>query len=338
MSPDIVETKYGRRFGSVEIVGKSDIMQPVYKYVGLYAKSDAAVLLCGETGTGKEITAKAIHEMSARSSGPFYAVAVPGLSESLLESELFGHEPGAFTGAVKQKEGKIELAEQGTLFLDEIGDISYPVQVKLLRYLETRKFERVGGLEEHSSDCRIMVATNRDLQKMIHGGEFRNDLYYRISTLPLTLPSLRQRAGDVDLLVEFYLNQIWSRHHSEPYTDGISEETKKKYREYVWAGNIREMINTVERAVVLSLDAETTIDDALNESISLALDIPSEVALLRMINRKGPKYLLTQEGKIHALRLVAELGQVQEAAKILGVTRQTLTKRLEEWTAEAGTR
>lgn len=232
-----------------DFVGKSKVMGEIYDRVRTVSASDTTVIINGESGTGKELMARAIHYRSARNTGPFVKVNCASLAETLLESELFGHEKGAFTGAHKSKPGRFELASGGTLFLDEIGDTSLALQAKLLRVLQEKEFERVGGIETMKADVRIIAATNRDLQKMIASGEFREDLYYRLCVVPITLPPLRERREDIPLLVEFFVQKFNAR--GERIRE-VSSRAMAQLIEYDWPGNVRELENAIEHAYVTS--------------------------------------------------------------------------------------
>ena len=237
------------RYKFDEIIGTSGKMQEVFNVVERVAGSNATVLIRGESGTGKELIAKAIHYNSRRSAKPFIAVSCAALPETLLESELFGHEKGAFTGAVGQKAGRFELAHQGTLFLDEIPEISPGVQVKLLRVLQEREFERVGGTKTVRVDVRLIAATNRDLEELVANGEFRADLYYRLQVIQIFLPSLRERREDIPALVEHFIVKYNERNAKQ--VKFVSRETMDLLMKYNWPGNIRELENAIERGVVL---------------------------------------------------------------------------------------
>lgn len=237
------------RFSVNNIIGSSGKMQEVYKIIGKVANSNATVLIWGESGTGKELVAKAIHYNSQRKNAPLVKVNCAALPEGLLESELFGHEKGAFTGAVERKKGKFEYANKGTIFLDEISEMSPNLQVKLLRVIQEKEFERVGGLESIRVDVRIIAATNRNLEDLIKSGQFREDLYYRLNVVPIYIPSLRDRKGDIPLLVEYFLN----KYNQEMGKDikYISVEAMRLLSAYDWPGNVRELENVIERAVVM---------------------------------------------------------------------------------------
>ncbi len=231
------------------IIGKSRVMQAVFQLVQTIAPTTSTVLISGESGTGKELVARAIHFNSPRKDRPFVALNCGALPETLLDSELFGHVRGAFTGADSNKKGLIEVAEKGTVFLDEIGEMSPMVQVKLLRVLQERKFRRLGGTEEIDADIRIIAATNRDLSKLVAEGKFRDDLFYRINVIPVRLPSLRERVEDVPLLAEHFLAKYCTQINRQ--ITGIAPAALRMLQEYSWPGNIRELENAVERAVAL---------------------------------------------------------------------------------------
>ena len=231
------------------IIGRSDAMVEVFSLVETIARTTSTVLITGESGTGKELVARAVHFHSLRRERPFVAVNCGALTETLLESELFGHVRGAFTGAETNKKGLIETAERGTIFLDEIGEMSQMMQVKLLRVLQERRFRRVGGTEEIEADIRVIAATNRDLGQMVAEARFREDLYYRINVIPVRLPALRERREDIRLLADHFLGK-YSEQMAKPLT-GISQEALALLQQYDWPGNIRELENVIERAVAL---------------------------------------------------------------------------------------
>ncbi len=232
------------------LIGDSLAMQAIYKTVGRVARSDATVLVSGETGTGKELVATVLHRNSTYSSGPLIKVNCAALPETLLESELFGHEKGAFTGAVAQRKGRFELANKGTIFLDEVGEMTLATQKKLLRVLQEREFERVGGTNSIKVDTRVVAATNKDLPREIEAGNFREDLYYRLNVIAIDLPPLRDRSGDIPLLVEHFLHKHRYGRGSGPAR--ISQEAMNRLLSHDWPGNVRELENTVERAVIMA--------------------------------------------------------------------------------------
>ena len=232
------------------IIGKSEKMKEAVDTARKAAPSNATVLLLGESGTGKEVFARAIHNWSERKNQPFVAINCVGLSKELLESELFGHEKGAFTGADQQKKGKMELANGGTVFLDEIGDVSQELQTKLLRFLQEREFDRVGGIRPIKVDVRIIAATNRDLQGAVKDGRFREDLYHRLNVIPINLPPLRDRSQDIEQLSQYFLRR-YSLESKKSFAE-ITKDALEKLVAYPWPGNVRELANVIERAVVLS--------------------------------------------------------------------------------------
>ena len=235
--------------GFPRIVGKSPALRQVLQLVEMVAPSDSTVLLLGETGTGKELIARAIHDRSHRKSGTFVELNCAAFPTGLLEAELFGHERGAFTGAITQKIGRLELADQGSLFLDEIGDIPLELQPKLLRVLQEREFERLGSTRERKVDIRVVAATHRDLEEMIREKQFRSDLYYRLNVFPISVPPLRERPEDIPLLVRHFVQQFAQRMNKK--IDAISSDTIQALSRYSWPGNIRELQNVIERSVVV---------------------------------------------------------------------------------------
>jgi len=246
-------TEHERLLSDVNIehnmIGESAAMQRVYHFISKVAPTDATVLISGESGTGKELAARAIHRNSKRSQKPFMAVNCAALNESLLESELFGHEKGSFTGALAQKKGRLEIADGGTIFLDEIGELTPPLQVKLLRVLQEREFERVGGTVTINVDLRVIAATNKNLEEAIEAEEFRQDLYYRLNVVSLEMPALRDRREDIMLLANYFADKYGARCNKK--LKGFSPETRNCLMAYDWPGNVRELENTIERAVVL---------------------------------------------------------------------------------------
>lgn len=233
-----------------EMIGRSPVMQEVYKSIGKVADSNVTVLILGESGTGKELVARAIHRNSRRHQGPFVKINCAAIPENLLESELFGYEKGAFTGALTRKLGKFELAHRGTIFLDEISEIKPATQAKLLRVLQEKEFERVGGTDTIKVDVRILAATNKNLEEMVREGLFREDLYFRLNVVSIVLPPLRERREDIPLLVDHFLKKYASELQKE--IKGFSPEALKLLKEYDWPGNVRELRNVCERAVVMA--------------------------------------------------------------------------------------
>lgn len=260
-----------------DMVGESPVMRDVYQFIGKVAATDSTVFIRGESGTGKELVARAIHRNSKRANRTFAAINCAALTEALLESELFGHEKGSFTGAIEQKKGKIEVADGGTVFLDEIGELAPPLQAKLLRVLQHREFERVGGTRPIKVDIRLIAATNRNVEEAIKTGAFRQDLYYRLNVVSLTAPALRDRREDIPLLATYFV-QKYSREANRPVA-GISPEAHALLRHYDWPGNVRELENALERAVVLGSSDHIRPED-LPEAL-VERNAPPQASLLR---------------------------------------------------------
>jgi len=231
------------------VLGSSPRIREIFQLLEMVAPSEATVLLLGETGTGKELVAQAIHRNSPRAAGPFVVVNCATLPETLLESELFGHERGSFTGATVRKDGRFLVAHHGTLFLDEIGELSLPIQAKILRVLQSREFEPVGSNRTQKVDVRIIAATNQDLEKMGREGRFRDDLYYRLNVFPLVLPPLRERLEDLPVLADFFLKKYGEKNRRGAIS--LAPETLQAFRRYPWPGNIRELENIIERGVIV---------------------------------------------------------------------------------------
>jgi transcriptional regulator with PAS, ATPase and Fis domain len=231
------------------MIGESPAMQRVYHFISKVAPTNATVLINGESGTGKELAARAIHRNSKRAQKPFMTVNCAALTESLLESELFGHEKGSFTGALAQKKGRLEIADGGTIFLDEIGELTPPLQVKLLRVLQEREFERVGGTVTINVDLRVIAATNKNLEEAIEAGQFREDLYYRLNVVSLEMPALRDRREDIMLLANYFASKYSAKCNRK--LNGFTAEARNFLTAYDWPGNVRELENAIERSVVL---------------------------------------------------------------------------------------
>lgn len=303
------------------IVGKSQKMVSLMETVAQVAPTRASVLITGESGVGKELVADALHELGPRSKGPFIKVHCAALSASLLESELFGHEKGSFTGAISQKKGRFELADGGTIFLDEIGEIDSATQVKLLRVLQEKEFERVGGEKPITVDVRVVCATNRDLLKEIEKGNFREDLYYRLNVVHLDVPPLRERKDDIPLLMTSFLTQF--NQENDKKLVGFSNGAKKAMLSYEWPGNIRELRNSVESAVVLSRSSVIEVDD-LPPSVRIA-DSSTQLSLEVGIT-------LAEAEKQLILSTLVMCGENKtKAAEVLGIGRKTLHRKLQEY-------
>ena len=305
-----------------EIVGNHPSMQALLAKVAQAARSRATVLIHGETGTGKELVAAALHQNSRRAGGPFVKVTCAALAESMLESELFGHERGSFTGAAARRKGRFERAAGGTLFLDEVSEIPRSVQVKLLRFLQEREFERVGGDETLRVDVRIVAATNRDLRSMVTDGLFREDLYYRLNVIRLEVPPLRMRPSDITLLAEEFLRRFAASEDKD--VRGFDEAAHAQLLTYPWPGNVRELQNAVEQAVVLASGPLVTAQD-----LPIAPMNERGVDPLSMII---PGVTLAELERYAILKTLESVdGSPARAAEILGISRRTIHYRLNEW-------
>lgn len=311
------------------LVGTSDPMRALLEFVDKVADSDSTILILGESGTGKELIAKTIHYNSARRDQPLVPVNCGAIPENLLESELFGHEKGAFTGALNARMGRFELAHGGTIFLDEVGEMSLALQVKLLRVLQERCFERVGGTKTIGVDVRILAATNQDLEIAVEEKRFRKDLFYRLNVIPVTIPPLRERRGDIPLLIEHFIARFNELKHASVL--GIDPDAMQYLLQYHWPGNIRELENLVERLVVLKKQGILMTDD-LPEKVLQAIPQPvmrTEESM--MINGNGID--LVKELERHENRLIIDAmrranGVTSKAAQLLHVNRTTLVEKL----------
>ncbi len=313
-----LKEQLAERFRETTIIGQSKPIQEVLSTIARVAKLDTTVLILGESGTGKELVARAIHSLSPRSQKKFVAFSCSAIPESLLESELFGYERGAFTGANRRKEGRFEIADSGTLFLDEIGDISLDMQIKLLRVLETQEFERLGGKETIKVDVRILAATNQDLYKKMQEKTFRDDLYYRLNVVSIYLPPLRERKDDLMLLVDHFLKLYNAKLGKE--VKGLTPQAKDVLMNHHWPGNVRELENVIERGVVL----------ARGDVIDLG-DLPE----FRMPDKKTDFQLemtLAEMEKIQIQRVLEKTrGSITKSAEILGIHRNTLRLKMKEY-------
>jgi len=335
-----------------EIVGSAPAMVEVYRLVRLAARSNANVLLIGETGTGKEVIAKAVHKLSKRAGGPYIRVNCGALHENLLESELFGHVKGAFTGAVENKTGRFEAAHLGTIFLDEINSITPKLQVKLLRVLQEREFERVGESRTVRVDVRVIAATNASLEQMVETGEFREDLYYRLNVVPIVLPPLRERREDIPRLADFFLHRVKDAPDPRPV---LTPPVLEALQGYDWPGNVRELENTIERLVVLSENGVIPPEllrfgrprYALRPGRSGAGTPGDDVrGLIRSLVRAGTQSPLPGGKKLYDYLVgglerelieetLRQTGDVQvKAAERLGINRNTLHKKLDQFKDE----
>ncbi|MGH7848386.1 MAG: sigma-54-dependent transcriptional regulator [Candidatus Binatia bacterium] len=307
------------------VAGKSPKMTDALDSARKAARSRATVLLLGESGTGKEVFARAIHSWSDRSTKPFIAINCVGLSRELLESELFGHERGAFTGAHQLKKGRFELADDGTVFLDEIGDISSELQTKLLRFLQEREFERVGGIKAIRVDIRIIAATNRNLEAAIKEGRFREDLYYRLNVIPIVLPPLRERKEDIPELAQFFLNRF-SLESKKNFTE-ISDAALENLTSYNWPGNVRELANAIERAVTLGQGSTLDLQD-------LSLIIPDRSEHIRSENLSFHEAVDATRREMILKALAQTCGNRTAAAKLLGLHKTHLLRLMKSFKIE----
>ena len=323
----ILKEQLADKFSFKEVVSRSNAMDRVLQMAARVAQSDAAVLVRGESGTGKELIARTIHFSSNRKARPFVAVNCAALNANLLESELFGHEKGAFTGADRQRRGRFEMAEGGTLFLDEIGDIAPATQVRLLRVLQEKEFERVGGNETLRTDVRIIAATNRNLEKAIADGSFREDLYYRLNVVSIEIPPLRQRREDVGMLLDHYL-QHFARQQKRPALS-FSKEARDILLRYDYPGNVRELENIVLRAVVLSHHELITTED-LPSSLREA---PAESASARGAGKSLEEQVENLEKDLVFESLRVSSNNQSKAAALLGLSERNLRYRLKKWNA-----
>jgi len=312
-------------YGPANIVGNHPAMQKITQLISQVAGTKATVLIQGESGTGKEIVARAIHYQSDRASKPFVVINCAAIPGNLLESELFGHEKGAFTGAIKTKRGRLELADQGTLFLDEIGEMPRELQVKILRVLEEQKFQRVGGTEDVEVDNRIIAATNKDLKQAVEAGFFRDDLYYRLNVITISIPPLRERKEDLPLLIDYFLKK-----HREVFKSratGVKEEALKLLAEYPWPGNVRELENTLVRAMILSasdlIQAEDLPDEMRREGMPEGMKLPAHREELKQMKKEAQQKAKEEIEKgfiIEALRQGG--GNVLRSAERVGMDRR----------------
>lgn len=311
-----------------QLVGVSEPMQQVLEFVQKVADSDSTVMIQGESGTGKELVARMLHFNSQRRDRPLVPVNCGAIPENLLESELFGHEKGAFTGATHARMGRFELAHGGTIFLDEIGEMSLPLQVKLLRVLQEREFERVGGNRTIHVDVRIIAATNQDLEAMVDERRFRQDLFYRLNVIPIVIPPLRERRTDIPLLIDHFLNRFNESKHTEVV--GLEDEALRLLTEYDWPGNIRELENMMERLVVLK-----------KQGVLASEDLPQKISRRSMIPELKEQFIRLSEDGIHLSREVEQYekhlimealrkanGVTSRAAQLLHLNRTTLVEKL----------
>jgi two-component system response regulator HydG len=316
----LLRERIAEKYSFSNIIGNAAPMQVVFKTVAQIAASRASVLITGESGTGKELIAAAIHERSPRASGPFVKLHCAALAETLLESELFGHERGSFTGAAGRRDGRFQQANHGTLFLDEIGEIAPSVQVKLLRFLQEREFERVGGNETITVDVRVIAATNRDLRQMVAEGKFREDLYYRLNVITVDMPALRARSADVPLLAGFFLRKYAEENGKKIET--FSDDALERLVAYHWPGNVRELENVVERAVVLAQGNHVT-----------AAELPPNLVPAKGRAGVAIPGATMEEIERYAITKTLEMtgGSTSRAAEVLGISVRKIQYKMHEY-------
>ncbi|MEP9410868.1 MAG: sigma-54-dependent Fis family transcriptional regulator [Candidatus Brocadia sp.] len=318
----ILKEKLRDKDKSSELVGSTPQMQQIFHMIEDVAPSTASILILGETGTGKELIANAIHCRSDRANMPFVALHCAALSEGVLESELFGHEKGAFTGAVQSRKGRFEMADGGTLFLDEVGEMSLKVQVKLLRVLEKGEFERVGGEKTLKVNVRLIAATNRDLEKEVSEGRFREDLLYRLNVITIHLPPLRERRDDIPILSNFFVIKYTRKYKKE--IEGFTPEAMDALCAYHWPGNVRELENVVERAIVLCKKNMISVDHLPKNIIPNKEDISTIKIPLGTSLKEAEKEIIQKT-------LQMTQGSKREAAKILGISSRKIEYKVKEW-------
>ncbi|SCJ29967.1 Transcriptional regulatory protein ZraR [uncultured Eubacterium sp.] len=318
---DTLKEHIARLSGGKEFIGVSDIAENLRQKAEIIGKTDSAVLITGETGTGKEVLANIIHKSSKRAEKPFVCVNCGALNENLIESELFGSERGAYTGAERQRKGRFETADGGTIFFDEIGELSLNMQVKLLRVLQEKSFERVGGAESIKSDFRLITATNRDLKEEVKANQFRADLYYRINIIPIEIPPLRERREDIPILCESFLQQYAKEMNKQicPFEPDLLNTLKY----YDWPGNVRELRNIIERLVVLSTDGTVDMED-LPEEIRAVEEKENVAADLKNITKAFEKEYIEEIMKKHS-------GNVTKAAEEMRIARKNLYRKLNDY-------
>jgi two-component system NtrC family response regulator len=321
-------------YGSTSIVGNHPAIQKVIQLISQVAGTKATVLVQGESGTGKEIVARAIHYQSDRASKSFVVINCAAIPSNLLESELFGHEKGAFTGAIKTKKGRLELADQGTLFLDEIGEMPKELQVKILRVLEEQKFQRVGGIEDVEVDNRIIAATNKDLKQAVEAGAFRDDLFYRLNVITISIPPLRERKEDIPLLVDYFLEK--HRKVFKSRAAGVSDEALKLLVEYSWPGNVRELENTLVRAVILCpsdlIQPGDLQEEMRREEVQEEIKLPADRDELKQMKKEAQQ---KAKGEIEKRFIIEALkqggGNVMRSAEMVGMDRRQFQNLLRKY-------
>lgn len=324
--------KLNERYSFDSIISKNDAMQEVFKMVTKVLDNDVTVLIHGESGTGKELIARAIHYNGVRKANPFIVVNCASIPRELLESELFGHEKGAFTGAHQRKIGKFELANGGTIFLDEIGEMEMSLQAKILRVIQQKEFERIGGNELLKTDVRIISATNKDLKEAVNDKEFREDLYYRLNSFPINIPPLRERRSDIVVLIDHFINSFNKKLNKN--ISGVSKNALKMLFDYDWPGNVRELENTIERCIILS-DGDKIEVDSLPPQIKIQTPITEIKVSGDVFSESSPIIpfeKLKEEAIKHAIKVAN--GNIVEASKKLRIGRATLYRLIDKYKIE----
>ena len=323
VNKEIAKSEYGEMdpYNVETIIGKSKAIQEIFKIIGLSCKSNSTVLIKGESGTGKELIARAIHYNSILKDEPFVGINCCALMETLLESELFGHEKGAFTNAIQEKRGKFELAGKGTIFLDEVGELSLMTQAKLLRFLQEKQFERVGGERVISSEARIIAASNKNLVQMVREGGFREDLYFRLKVITINVPALRERKSDIPMLVDFFLYKICKEVGCEQKR--ISKEVLDKLMNHRWTGNVRELENSIKRSVILSVGDIIEGSHIIFESEDAEVHSPEQERRFKSMEDVEKDHI------IWALKVAG--GNKGKTCDLLKISRPTLNKKIEKY-------
>ncbi len=311
--------------GRAQIVGDSEPMRKLKSQIETVAPTNASVLITGENGTGKEVVARAIHALSLRRDKPFVEVNCAAIPEDLIESELFGHEKGAFTGALAQKRGKFDLADQGTLFLDEIGDMSLKTQAKVLRILQERTFERVGGVKKIEVDARVLAATNKDLEMEIAKGTFREDLFYRLNVIPFRVPALRERIEDVPALVDHFVKRAAAETGRGPKQ--IDKAVLSTFMEYAWPGNVRELRNMIERLVLMTPGQRITVEDLPEEILRPGKRVAPPMPDVDSLVEARAQF----EREFIARKLAENGGNISKTAEKLGMARESLSRKIKQF-------
>jgi DNA-binding NtrC family response regulator len=324
MNKELISTYFDKQTSFTEVIGNTPAIHQVLKTVQKIAPTDSTVLITGETGVGKELIAQEIHSRSQRKDYPFVKINCAAIPETLLESELFGYEKGAFTGAVTNKPGRFEIAHQGTIFLDEIGETPLHLQAKLLGVIQDKSFDRVGGVKTIKVDIRIIAATNQDLQSTVQSGKFRSDLFYRLNVVPIHIPPLRERIDDLAPLVNYFRKKFTAKYHKK--IDNISPEVMAKFGHYGWPGNIRELENVLERMILMSETDTLTLDQ-------LPPEIGGGVPTIEASTLKGKVDSISQmTEKQMILDALNKTNQNRtKAARLLGISRRTLQNKIKEY-------